>query len=54
MRRRGEALAEFSRMIDSGEVHPSVDRTFPLDKAGEAEAWLAHNHVRGKIVLKAH
>jgi NADPH:quinone reductase-like Zn-dependent oxidoreductase len=50
----GEQLEQIGRMIDSGRVTPAVDRTYPLARAAEAEEWLEHRHVRGKIVLTVH
>jgi NADPH:quinone reductase-like Zn-dependent oxidoreductase len=50
----GEQLAQISRLIDSGRVTPEIHRTYPLERAGDAEAFLAHGHVRGKVVLTTH
>jgi len=48
----GGELAEIARLIDSGEVIPIVDRTYPLAAAAEAERRLENEHVQGKIVLR--
>jgi NADPH:quinone reductase-like Zn-dependent oxidoreductase len=50
----GDELAKIGRLIDTGRVTPSVDRTYPLARAADAEEWLEHRHVRGKIVLTVH
>jgi NADPH:quinone reductase-like Zn-dependent oxidoreductase len=50
----GEQLEQIGRLIDSGRVTPAVDRTYPLARAAEAEEWLEHRHVRGKIVVTVH
>ena len=50
----GDQLEQIGRLIDSGRVTPAVDRTYPLARAAEAEDWLEHRHVRGKIVLTVH
>jgi NADPH:quinone reductase-like Zn-dependent oxidoreductase len=49
------ALEEIFRAVDAGELHPVVDRTFPLDRAG---AVAAHQYIHerrnlGKVVLAA-
>jgi len=50
----GDQLEQIGRLIDSGRVTPAVDRTYPLARAAEAENWLEHQHVRGKVVLTVH
>lgn len=50
----GDELTKIGRLIDTGRVTPSVDRTYPLARAADAEEWLEHRHVRGKIVLTVH
>jgi putative PIG3 family NAD(P)H quinone oxidoreductase len=37
--------------IESGAVRPLVDRTFPLEQAGEAHRWLESGTQFGKVVL---
>jgi NADPH:quinone reductase-like Zn-dependent oxidoreductase len=44
-------LAEVAKLIEAGQVKPHVDRAFPLEKASEAQSYLEHQHVRGKVVL---
>ncbi len=39
-------------LFDSGELHPVIDRVFPLAKAEEAHAYMASNANIGKIVLR--
>lgn len=48
----GGQLAEIARLIEDGEVKPTVDRIFPLRDAAEAERELEKAHVRGKVVLQ--
>jgi NADPH:quinone reductase-like Zn-dependent oxidoreductase len=45
-------LGEIGRLIDSGHVRVSVERTFRLEEAGAAQDHLEGDHVRGKVVLK--
>jgi NADPH:quinone reductase-like Zn-dependent oxidoreductase len=47
----GVQLAEIAKLIDAGEVTPTIARVFPLYDAAEAEGLLEAGHVRGKIVL---
>lgn len=44
-------LAEVARLIDGGKVRAFVSRTFKLEDAGEAQAYLETEHVQGKVVL---
>jgi NADPH:quinone reductase-like Zn-dependent oxidoreductase len=48
----GGQLREIARLIDSGEVKPTIERVYPLRRAADAERELEHEHVRGKIVLE--
>jgi NADPH:quinone reductase-like Zn-dependent oxidoreductase len=50
----GGQLSQIARLIDSGRVTPEVFRTYPMARAAEAETFLEHSHVRGKIVLTTH
>ena len=45
-------LKEISHLIDSGQLKTSIDRTFPLSEAREAQELNQAGHVRGKVVLK--
>jgi NADPH:quinone reductase-like Zn-dependent oxidoreductase len=44
-------LVALAHMVDSGQVRPVIDRTFPLDATADAFAYLAQGHARGKIVI---
>ena len=48
----GEELAEIAGLVASGKVKPHVQRTFPLDAAADAMAFVEERHPVGKIVLK--
>jgi NADPH:quinone reductase-like Zn-dependent oxidoreductase len=37
--------------LDAGLMRPIVDRTFPLERAGEAHQWLEQGSQFGKVVL---
>lgn len=48
------SAADFNTVRDlmaSGKVTPVVDRTYPLEKAGEAVKYVAAGHTRGKVVV---
>ena len=47
----GAGLAEIAGAIARGEVRPVVDRVYPLERAGEAQAYLEEGHARGKVIL---
>ncbi|WP_432843004.1 NAD(P)-dependent alcohol dehydrogenase [Dactylosporangium sp. CA-092794] len=46
-----ENLATLRELIESGEVAPAVDRTFPLEKAADAVRYLEIEHARAKVVI---
>lgn len=45
-----DGLVELAKLVDAGKLSPHVARTFPLDQAGAAHAFLATRPI-GKIVL---
>jgi NADPH:quinone reductase-like Zn-dependent oxidoreductase len=48
---RSSDLDRLSALIETGDVIPSVERTYPLDEAADAMRHLAAGAVRGKVVL---
>jgi len=46
-------IAELLRLIAAGTLNPVVDRTFPLEKAAEAHAYLHSHQSFGKVLLTA-
>ena len=48
---RGSDLERLVRLLESGQVAPSIDRVYPLDEAPEAMARLAAGEVRGKMAI---
>lgn len=44
-------LMALTDLIDSGDIEPVIDRTFPLSETAEAFAYLAAGHARGKVVV---
>lgn len=48
----GAQLAELLRLVAGGRLRVRVERTFPLEQAGEAHTLLEGRHVHGKLVLQ--
>jgi len=46
-----EDLVVLSDLLESGEMSPVIDRTYPLDETPEALRYLGEGHVRGKVVI---
>jgi NADPH2:quinone reductase len=44
-------VAELLRLYQDGAIKPTVSATFPLEKAGDAIAWLANRQAMGKVVV---
>ncbi|MGI9264281.1 MAG: zinc-binding dehydrogenase [Gammaproteobacteria bacterium] len=44
-------LGKILEGVDSGWVRPHVDRTFPLELAGEAQSWMEARKNTGKVIL---
>lgn len=47
----GAALAVISRLIESGDLNVTIERTFPLEDIAAAHILLEAGHVRGKLVI---
>ena len=50
-RQTKEDLVVLQEMLESGEVTPVIDRTYPLSETPEALRYLGEGHVRGKVVI---
>jgi NADPH:quinone reductase-like Zn-dependent oxidoreductase len=50
-RARAGDLEEILSLIQTGEVTPSIDRTFPLEQAPEAMRYLEAGNARGKVAI---
>jgi NADPH:quinone reductase-like Zn-dependent oxidoreductase len=44
-------LAALSDLLESGVVRVVIDRTYPLEQAGEAVGHVLGHHTRGKVVI---
>lgn len=47
-----ERLSKLAELADKRVIKVHIDRTFPLEQAGEALEYLQKGHPRGKVVLK--
>ena len=47
-----ERLAAIAELIDAGSLSINIDKTFSLEKAGEALEYLKTEHPRGKVVIQ--
>lgn len=48
---RSSDLDRLTDLIEAGKVTPSIDRTYPLDRAPEAMRYLDAGNVRGKVAI---
>ena len=48
---RAEDLEAMTRLIESGDVTPVIDRTYALADAPDAIRYLAEGHAAGKVVV---
>ena len=44
-------LQALTELIESGQVRPVIDRTYPLSQAPEAIQYLRDGHAQGKVVV---
>ena len=52
MRASGTQLREITALIESGAMHPVIDRVFPFASTNEALAYIEQGRTRGKVVIK--
>lgn len=52
MRAEGGQLAQIAPLIESGAIHPVVDRVFPFSATNEALAYVESGRAKGKVVIK--
>jgi NADPH:quinone reductase-like Zn-dependent oxidoreductase len=52
MKPSGDQLREIGSLIDSGAIHPTVDRVFPFESTKEALAYVEKGRARGKVIFK--
>ncbi len=47
-----DRLSKLAELVDKGVIRLHIDKTFPLDQAGEALQYLQTGHPRGKVVVE--
>lgn len=47
----GELMQQLSKLVESGEINPVIDSTWPLDDIRKAYDRLEHEHTQGKVVI---
>jgi alcohol dehydrogenase len=52
MKANGNQLREITELIDSGAIHPVVDRVFPFEATQEAMAYVETGRAKGKVVVQ--
>ena len=50
-RQTKQDLVVLQELLESGEVTPVIDRTYPLSETSEALRYLGEGHVQGKVVI---
>ena len=50
-KRSADDLNVIRELMESGKVTPVIDRTYRLDEAAQAVAYVAAGHTRGKVVI---
>lgn len=52
MKANGNQLREITGLIDSGAIHPVVDKVFPFEATQEAMAYVETGRAKGKVVVQ--
>ncbi len=52
MRAQGNQLSQITSLIDSGIIHPVIDKVFPFEATNEALAYVESGRAKGKVVVK--
>jgi NADPH:quinone reductase-like Zn-dependent oxidoreductase len=51
MKQNKEDLVSVKELLESGEITPVIDRTYPLNEIPEAIRYLEEGHAKGKVVI---
>ncbi|TDD07692.1 NAD(P)-dependent alcohol dehydrogenase [Nonomuraea deserti] len=51
MKENGDDLVTLCRLLESHEIAPVIDRTYPLAEVPEAVGYVEQGHARGKVVI---
>jgi NADPH:quinone reductase-like Zn-dependent oxidoreductase len=49
--RSHEDLVYVKTLLESGEVTPIIDRTYPLSQTSQAISYVKEGHAQGKVVI---
>lgn len=50
----GSQLSQIAELMDAQRIKPVIDNVFPFVETGDAFAYLARGHAKGKVVVKIH
>ena len=45
-------MREIASLIDSGAIHPVVDRVFPFESTKDALTYVEKGRAKGKVIVK--
>ncbi|MFP2361321.1 NADP-dependent oxidoreductase [Enterobacter ludwigii] len=54
VRSDGSQLSQIAELMDAQRIKPVIDNVFPFAETGDAFAYLARGHAKGKVVVKIH
>ena len=52
MKANGNQLSEIGSLIETGVIHPIVDKVFPFEQMNEAMSYVQSGRARGKVIIK--
>jgi NADPH:quinone reductase-like Zn-dependent oxidoreductase len=52
MKAQGSQLEKITALIESGLIHPVVDKVFSFDQTNEALAYVESGRAKGKVIIK--
>jgi NADPH:quinone reductase-like Zn-dependent oxidoreductase len=52
MKASGSQLRQIAALIESGAIHPVIDKVFPFESTNEALAYVESGRAKGKVVIK--
>lgn len=52
MKAGGAQLSDITKLIESGAIHPVIDKVFPFEQTNEAMSYVETGRVKGKVVIK--
>ena len=52
MKANGNQLSEIGSLIESGVIHPVVDKVFPFEQMNEAMSYVQCGRAKGKVIVQ--